>query len=66
MKSGDDIVIEQRDAHELLADCYLNEASLISAWNPVFDVTPAHLITAIVTEKGVVLNPNEKGMNNLR
>ncbi|KAJ2079409.1 S-methyl-5-thioribose-1-phosphate isomerase [Coemansia sp. RSA 988] len=25
----------------------------MDAWNPSFDVTPAHLITAIVTEKGV-------------
>jgi methylthioribose-1-phosphate isomerase len=28
------------------------------AWNPVFDVTPAELVDALVTEKGVVLNPN--------
>ena len=66
IKSGDDIVIEQRDPDELLADCYIHQESLISAWNPVFDVTPAHLITAIVTEKGVVLNPKEKGMMNLQ
>jgi methylthioribose-1-phosphate isomerase len=29
----------------------------IQAWNPAFDITPAELIDAIVTEKGVVLNP---------
>ena len=27
------------------------------AWNPAFDVTPASLVDAIVTEKGVVLEP---------
>jgi methylthioribose-1-phosphate isomerase len=25
----------------------------ISVWNPAFDVTPAELITGIITEKGV-------------
>jgi len=28
------------------------------AWNPVFDVTPAGLVDAIVTEKGIILNPD--------
>ncbi len=28
------------------------------AWNPVFDVTPAGLVDAIVTERGIVLNPD--------
>jgi len=27
------------------------------AYNPAFDITPAELITAIVTEKGVIMNP---------
>lgn len=26
----------------------------IETWNPAFDVTPANLITAIVTDKGVI------------
>ncbi len=26
----------------------------INTWNPAFDVTPAELITAIITDKGVV------------
>jgi methylthioribose-1-phosphate isomerase len=29
----------------------------IQAWNPAFDITPAELIDAIVTEKGVVTKP---------
>jgi methylthioribose-1-phosphate isomerase len=28
------------------------------AWNPAFDITPAGLIDALVTEKGVVLAPD--------
>jgi methylthioribose-1-phosphate isomerase len=30
------------------------------AWNPAFDITPAELIDAIVTEKGVVMNPTRE------
>jgi methylthioribose-1-phosphate isomerase len=32
------------------------------AWNPAFDITPAELIDAIVTEKGVVKNPTRGKM----
>ncbi len=66
MPTGQGITIEQRDQNELLADCYINDDSLISAWNPVFDVTPADLITAIVTEQGVVLDPAIKGVRHLQ
>jgi methylthioribose-1-phosphate isomerase len=66
MESGEGITIEQRNANELLADCYINEDSIINAWNPVFDVTPASLITAIVTEKGVVLEPAKNGVRSLQ
>ena len=61
MNSGDEIEIEQRQQSELLPACYKDNA-FVSAWNPVFDVTPAGLITAIVTERGVVLNPSEDGI----
>jgi methylthioribose-1-phosphate isomerase len=65
MESGEHMEIEQRHAKELLADCYLGADSLVNAWNPVFDVTPAELITAIVTERGVVLNPGLHGVRSL-
>ncbi len=61
--SGDDIEIEQRDQNELLADCYISDESLVSAWNPIFDVTPAGLISAIVTEKGVEFEPEKNGVS---
>jgi methylthioribose-1-phosphate isomerase len=65
MENGDAIEIEQRNPKELLPECYLKADSLVNAWNPVFDVTPAELITAIVTERGVVLNPGQHGVRSL-
>ena len=32
------------------------------AWNPVFDVTPAALIDAMVTERGVIERPDAEKM----
>ena len=66
MPSGDLIEIEQRNQNELLPACYIKEDSLVSAWNPVFDVTPAELISAIVTERGVILNPAGQGVGGLK
>lgn len=66
LESGDAIEIEERNPKELLADCYLEDGSLVGAWNPVFDVTPAELIDAIVTERGVVLNPGQFGVRSLQ
>jgi len=56
--SGDDIDIELRDAAELLS--VAGRRTVVEgaqAWNPVFDVTPASLIDAIVTERGVIEHP---------
>ncbi|MDC9728225.1 MAG: S-methyl-5-thioribose-1-phosphate isomerase [Methyloprofundus sp.] len=66
MQEGSQIEIEQRAASEFLPDCYADENSLVDAWNPVFDVTPAELISVIVTERGVVFNPVETGMSELK
>jgi len=63
--TGEKIEIEQRPQQELLPDCYADDA-LINAWNPVFDVTPANLIAAIVTERGVVLKPTQEKMRRLK
>jgi methylthioribose-1-phosphate isomerase len=64
LSTGGHIEIEQRQQSELLPACYKDNA-YISAWNPVFDVTPAELISVIVTEKGIVLNPRETGLVSL-
>ncbi len=54
-RSGDDIQIEERAAAEVLAFAGRDVAPAGSgACNPAFDVTPAALITAIVTERGVL------------
>lgn len=61
--TGADIEIEERSADELLGYAGVRTvAEGVRAWNPVFDVTPAHLIDAIVTERGVVLQPDEARM----
>ncbi len=59
IKQGDEIPIEQRAQDEVLS-CGGNRiaAEGASAWNPAFDVTPANLIDAIVTEKGIVEKPD--------
>jgi len=60
---GDAIPIETRATEELLSLAGTSVAAPgAGAWNPVFDVTPAALIDAIVTEKGVVLAPNREKM----
>lgn len=59
--TGADIVIEERPASELKSVAGNKIApDGIEAWNPAFDVTPAGLITAIVTDKGVV-RPKQQG-----
>ena len=61
--SGEDIDIELRDAAELLS--VAGRRTVVEgaqAWNPVFDVTPASLIDAIVTERGVIEQPTLERM----
>ncbi|PPJ43989.1 MULTISPECIES: S-methyl-5-thioribose-1-phosphate isomerase [unclassified Pseudoxanthomonas] len=61
--NGDAIHIEERDPAELLGIGGTRiVAEGVAAWNPVFDVTPAALIDAIVTEKGVIEQPDEARM----
>ena len=53
--SGGDVVIEQRPASEVLSlGGKRVAAEKANAWNPSFDVTPACLINALVTEQGVI------------
>ena len=60
---GDVIEIEERDPGELFGvGTVRTAAEQIAAWNPVFDVTPHTLIDAIVTERGVIEQPDEAKM----
>ncbi len=63
-ESGDQVEIEQRGQDEILGQYYTDQ-SRVDAWNPVFDVTPASLVTAIVTEKGIVMQPDKNKMKDL-
>ncbi|PTM54693.1 S-methyl-5-thioribose-1-phosphate isomerase [Desmospora activa] len=56
--TGDDIPIEERDAAEITHGWNTATAPPgVNVYNPAFDVTPANLITAIVTEYGVIKPP---------
>ena len=55
LATGDAIEIEERKHDELTTIKGIRIAPEgIGCWNPAFDVTPAKLITGIITEKGVV------------
>jgi methylthioribose-1-phosphate isomerase len=57
--SGEQIPIEERAAEEVLGYRETRWAPVgTDVENPVFDVTPADLVTALITEKGVVAEPN--------
>ena len=61
--NGASIEIEMRDPSELFGVAGVRHvADGASAWNPVFDVTPANLIDAIVTERGVIAHPDRAKM----
>jgi methylthioribose-1-phosphate isomerase len=53
--SGIDIEIEQRDRAEVTrwADCEVAPPG-IRVYNPAFDVTPNNLISAIITDRGII------------
>ena len=58
MASGSEIPIEERDGREVthVGDSQLAPPK-VKAYNPAFDVTPGELITAFITEKGIIKPP---------
>ncbi|HQW82772.1 MAG TPA: S-methyl-5-thioribose-1-phosphate isomerase [Pseudomonadota bacterium] len=63
MPNGREIHIELREPRELLEHAGQRVAAAgVDAWNPVFDVVPAALIDAIVTERGVIERPDQTKM----
>ncbi len=59
IEDGSQIPIEERDSQEVLGFGGVRIAAEgVSIRNPSFDVTPAELVTGLITEKGVVLSPN--------
>jgi methylthioribose-1-phosphate isomerase len=64
--SGSDIPIEERPSDEVTGfRDYQWAAEGVSVRNPAFDVTPADLVTGLITEKGVILRPNTEKINHL-
>jgi methylthioribose-1-phosphate isomerase len=60
LKDGSQIPIEEREAGEVLEIQFRGEPVAPKgsrARNPAFDVTPSRLVTAIVTENGIVYPP---------
>ncbi|MBU4372190.1 MAG: S-methyl-5-thioribose-1-phosphate isomerase [Proteobacteria bacterium] len=65
LADGKLIPIEERDSAELTHCGGVRIApEEISVWNPAFDVTPHDLITAFVTEAGVIRPPFAEGIRN--
>ena len=58
--NGEGIPIEERDDSEVrqVHGSRVIAPAGVSVWNPAFDVTPAHLITGIITERGI-FSPDE-------
>ncbi len=56
IRSGKDIPIEERDPREI-KELFFKEAMAlpeVKVYNPAFDVTPHNLITAIISDKGII------------
>jgi methylthioribose-1-phosphate isomerase len=60
LQSGDVIPIEQREVTHLAGQILAPEG--VEAAHPAFDVTPHTLISAIITEKGIVEPPLEENL----
>ena len=66
IKSGEEIPIEERSAQEVRYFCQqLIAPKNVSVYNPAFDVTDHRLITAIITEKGIIYPPFEKNIKKI-
>ncbi len=64
--TGKDIPIEERSVEEVKGfRDYHWAAEGVKIRNPAFDVTPAELVTGLITEKGVVLQPDAQGIRKL-
>lgn len=65
-KTGKDIPIEERESSEITHG-FGNQTAPegVKVFNPAFDVTPHELITAIITEKGIIRGNYEKELKAL-
>ena len=67
LKTGDEIPIEQRAAAEVTEGFgKVTAPEGVKVYSPAFDVTPAALVSAIVTEKGVARPPYTESLGAFR
>ncbi|MDE6723915.1 MAG: S-methyl-5-thioribose-1-phosphate isomerase, partial [Eubacterium sp.] len=66
-KTGENIIIEEREADEIKTMFYEKPTALpeTKCFNPGFDVTDYSLITAIITDKGIAYPPFDKSLKEL-
>ncbi|MDD5730621.1 MAG: S-methyl-5-thioribose-1-phosphate isomerase [Candidatus Omnitrophica bacterium] len=67
IKSGKQIPIEERPAWEVTELFFKKPTAAkgVKVFNPAFDVTPAELISAIITDKGVISPPYAKNISKI-
>lgn len=66
IQTGTEIPIEEREQEEITCGMGKQTAPKgIKTFNPAFDVTPNHLITGIITEKGILKPPYTQAILNL-
>ena len=65
--TGADIPIEERDGEEIRSMWYASPMAPagVKCWDPAFDVTDHELITAVVTEKGVLYPPYDVNLKKM-
>jgi len=66
LASGDEIPIEERAAEEVT--CGMGKQTApgdVDVFNPAFDVTPAELVTAIITERGLIAAPSREKLRTI-
>lgn len=67
-ETGDDIVIEERDPDEIKEMWYEKPMALAETkcFNPAFDVTDNELITAIITDRGIIRAPYKENLERIK
>lgn len=67
-KTGDDIVIEGREQSEIKEMWYKKPMALpeTKCYNPAFDVTDNSLITAIITDRGILRAPYRESLERIK
>lgn len=67
-KTGDEIVIEEREQSEIKEMWYKKPMALpeTKCYNPAFDVTDNSLITAIITDRGILRAPYRESLERIK